>query len=254
MKLTAKQHKFYDVFISSLAVAAVILIIIDLSDGLKPWQHFIDFCILGVFIFDYLLRFIAAPEKLQFVSANICDLIAILPFHTIFRSFKLFGATPGVLMLSKLPRLFAFMYRPLRKAKLFFNTNGFKYVFLVTSLLILIGGVLIHFAEDMSLADGIWWAFVTATTVGYGDISPHTFYGRIIAMVLMVVGIGLLGTVTSTITSYFLKNNKKSVQSDTLERIKGQLDNFADLSVEDVETICCILKALKKQDFRRDKK
>lgn len=252
MKLTAKQHWIYDISISSLAVAAIILIIIDFSDGLTSWQVYLDRCILGAFAVDYAVRFLVAPEKWKFVRTNICDLIAIIPFHTIFRVFKLFRVTPGLLKILKLPRLFAFMYRPLRKAKIFFNTNGFKYVFLVTFLLILIGGVLIHFAEDMSLSDGIWWAFVTATTVGYGDISPHTLYGRIIAMVLMVVGIGLLGTVTSTITSYFLRNEKKSVHSETLEHIKGQLDDFSSLSTEDVETLCCILRALKKQELEKE--
>jgi voltage-gated potassium channel len=65
-------------------------------------------------------------------------------------------------------------------------------------------------------------------------------------MVLMLVGIGLIGTVTSTLTSYFLNaNKKKTVVDETLEMIKRQLDDFQALSREDVEAICGLLRALK---------
>ncbi len=229
-----------------MAVAAVILVLIDISDGLLPWQQTLDNIILGIFTIDYAARFYSAPNKKWFVRHNVCDLIAILPFHTLFRAFKI-AKLGRFLKLTKIPRMFAFLYRPLKKSKVFFNTNGFKYVVFVTALLIAVGGILIHFAEDMPLADGIWWAFVTATTVGYGDISPHTFYGRIIAMVLMLVGIGLIGTVTSTITSYFLNASKKeSLSNETLNIIRERLDNFENLTNDDIDTICKLLKTLKK--------
>ena len=250
MKLSKRQHLIYDVIISTLAVLAVALIIVDFSEGLSPWQVRADQAILAVFVLDYLIRLQAAPYKWRFIRSNICDLIAILPFHTVFRAFKLVRSA-SLLKLLKLPRLFAFLYRPLRKAKAFFNTNGFKYVLFITALLIGLGGVLIHFAEGMSLSDGIWWAFVTATTVGYGDISPHTLYGRIIAMFLMIVGIGLLGTVTSTITSYFLKTNRKSVRSAALDLVREQLEDFEALSAEDVEEICGILREMKKREKKK---
>ncbi|MCI8455430.1 MAG: potassium channel family protein [Lachnospiraceae bacterium] len=244
-KLSKKQHLCYDIIISVLAVAAVILAVIDIAEGLRPWQQQADFFILSIFTLDYLIRLFIAPKKKEFLKHNICDLIAILPFHTVFRAFKV-ARWGRLAKLGKLPRIFAFLYRPLKKAKVIFNTNGFKYVVFVTILMILTGGFLIHFAEGMSIADGIWWAFVTATTVGYGDISPGTFYGRCIAMVLMLVGIGLIGTVTSTLTSYFLNaNKKKTVVDETLEMIKRQLDDFQALSREDVEAICGLLRALK---------
>lgn len=243
MKLTRQQHLLYDIIISALAFTAVILVIIDLSDELNAWQIRLDQFILMIFTLDYLVRFIVARNRRKFIRNNICDLIAIIPLNTVFRSFKIL-CTP-VLSLLKLPRLFAFLYRPLKKARVFLNTNGFKYVVFITALLIILGGILIHFAENMSFSDGIWWAFVTATTVGYGDISPHTFYGRIIAMILMLMGIGLIGTVTSTITSYFLKPQRRDVQSEALEMVRGQLEHFSELSEGDVEEICCILKALK---------
>lgn len=242
MKLNKRQHRIYDIVISSLAVAAAVLVLMDLSEGLNRWQTILDWVILAVFTIDYAARFLNAPKKLLFVRQNICDLIAIFPFHMIFRVFKLVS----IAKMANIPRMFAFLYRPLKKAKKFFNTNGFKYVIFVTALMIIVGGILIHFAEGMSYADGIWWAFVTATTVGYGDISPTTFYGRMIAMALMLVGIGLIGTVTSTLTSYFLNPRTKSVKDETIELIKNRIDDLDSLSDDDIDNICRILKNLKK--------
>lgn len=249
MKLSKRQHRIYDILISSLAAAAVIFVLVDLSEGLNQWQTALDHLILTIFAIDYAVRLWNAPKKTKFIRDNICDLIAIFPFHTIFRLFKLVS----VAKLAKIPRLFAFLYRPLKKTKRFFNTNGFKYVLFVTAVMILFGGISIHFAEGMSYADGIWWAFVTATTVGYGDISPTTFYGRIIAMALMLLGIGLIGTVTSTLTSYFLNPRSKSVKNETIEMIKSRLDDFDTMSEEDVDDICKILKGLKEKKKDRQK-
>lgn len=246
MKLNRKQHQIYDVIISSLAFAAVILVVIDLSQGLNAWQQRVDQIILTVFFVDYTVRLFNAPKKKEFIKDNICDLIAIFPFHTIFRAFKI-ASLSRLAKFAKIPRMFAFMYRPLRKAQRFFNTNGFKYVVFVTAIMIVLGGILIHFAEGMSYGDGIWWAFVTATTVGYGDISPSTFYGRMIAMGLMLLGIGLIGTVTSTLTSYFLNAGTKSVKNEIIESVKKRLDHFDDLTDKDVDDICRILKGLKKK-------
>jgi voltage-gated potassium channel len=54
-----------------------------------------------------------------------------------------------------------------------------------------------------SVWDGIWWAVVTVTTVGYGDIYPHSVAARIVAMLVMLFGIGFLSVLTATIASRF---------------------------------------------------
>lgn len=244
--LSRVQHRIYDLIMGILACGAVVLIIIELSDGLNYWQSVLSKIILLVFTVDYVVRFLVAENKKKFVRQNICDLLAILPFHIVFRGFKLIHLGKGVKFF-KLPNMFAFLYRPFKKATTFFNINGFKYIVVITSAIILVGGILMHFAENMSIGDGIWWAFVTATTVGYGDISPSSFYGRMIAIVLMVVGIGLIGSVTSTLTSYFMKKECKNVESRTIQMIQGELEHFSELSEDDVDEICVILKGLKKK-------
>ena len=145
-------------------------------------------------------------------------------------------------------RIIAFLSRPLRKLRRFYNTNGFKYVVFATVMTIITGGVLIHYAEGMAYNDGIWWAFVTATTVGYGDISPHTVYGRIIAMVLMLVGIGLIGSLTSTLTSFFLSRHKKNSGSAVIATVKDELDRFAEIVENVAEGTVLIIECASETD------
>lgn len=89
---------------------------------------------------------------------------------------------------------------------------------------------------------------MTVTIVGYGDISPSTPIGRIVASILMIVGIGLIGSLTSTITALFFQRQKNSSKDDAkgeiIKTVQAQLDNFENLSDEDIETICNTLKSL----------
>ena len=100
----------------------------------------------------------------------------------------------------------------------------------------------------MSFFDGIWWSFVTATTVGYGDISPSTPAGRVIAALLMIAGIGLIGSLTSTLTALFFQRHENETKKDTrteiIKTLQAQLDDFDNLTDDDIEAICKTLKSL----------
>ena len=237
-------HKAYDYIMSALAVAASVLILIDATQGLKRWEWILLVIIYAVFFIDLVARLSKAKDKRRFLKRNYMDIVALVPLHGVL-PFAFAGTLNSVLSVIGLIRIVAFLSRPLRKLKNFFNTNGFKYVVFATIMTIITGGVLIHYAEGMEYGDGIWWAFVTATTVGYGDISPSTTYGRLIAMVLMLVGIGLIGSLTSTLTSFFLSRRKKSTDTALLSTVKEELDRFDELSPAEVERLCDVLKALK---------
>ncbi len=239
-----KRRLFYEYFICVLALIGTGLAVIDITRGLTYWQHILDWGILGILTADYLIRLVLAKNKKVFFRENIFHLIAIIPFHSAFRIFR---ATSLTKLLS-LSIVGAFPRKAFRKVKVFINTNGLKNVIVLTVLAIFLGALGIMYTEKMSFEDGLWWAFVTATTVGYGDLSPSTDLGRIIAAVLMIFGIGLIGSITSTITSYFLKVNSKNkgVREETLEMIKGRIDNISSLSDEEIDSICKILKTMNK--------
>ncbi len=70
-----------------------------------------------------------------------------------------------------------------------------------------------------SFPDALWWAIVTATTVGYGDHFPLSVEGRAVAVVLMMVGIGALGIVTANIAAFFIESDEADANQEVLDRL-----------------------------------
>lgn len=228
------KKKLYESLVCALAIISVIFVIVDLNGSMTKTMIAADKLIYTFFVFDYFIRLYLSSDKKSFVKSNLFDLIAILPFSSalrIFRTFKFVRVVRLVKLarLTKLTRLVALSGRLLKRSGVFLNTNGFKYMLMLSVVMIFIGGILISYIEDMTLTDGLWWAFVTSTTVGYGDISPSTSLGRIVACVLMICGIGLIGSLTSTITSFFINSkNNETVSNDKVNMVLKLYDELND--------------------------
>lgn len=79
----------------------------------------------------------------------------------------------------------------------------------------------------------MWWSLVTATTVGYGDISPASPMGRMIAALLMVVGIGTIGMVTGSIATYFIQGRDGQHADPDVEHVRIRLESWEELSIDE---------------------
>ena len=217
---------FYELAMSLLAAVSVAFAIIDINSGLSVSLSTVDNLILLIFVFDYFIRLILSKDKISFIKSNILDLIAIIPFNSAFRIFRIaklaklarISKITKLGKFSKLSRLFAYSLRFMNKIKSFLNTNGFKYILSITKI------PMSNFQSNRSSNSG-----------------------RLVAMLLMLVGIGLIGSLTSTITSFFLYHSKpSSVADETVENIKARLDDVTSLTDEDIDNICKILKTLNK--------
>jgi voltage-gated potassium channel Kch len=99
-----------------------------------------------------------------------------------------------------------------------------------TLAMTLIGGVVMHFADARNfpnVGDGLWWSVQTVTTVGYGDHVPTDTVGRIVAAVIMLVGIGFLSVITATITSAFIESARRRIDGVELKTLDAKLDAIA---------------------------
>jgi len=221
------KEKLYYLLIAVLCVVSVVFAVLDYNRGLTRPEQIADWIIYAFFVIDYVVRFILADSKRAFFIENIFDLIAIIPVNSAMRVFRL-ARFVKLLRLVKLFRIGALSARLGKRSEKFFDTNGFKYVLMICAIAILLSAVAMTYFENMSFPDALWWSFVTATTVGYGDLSPASGAGRIIACMLMIVGIGLIGSLTSTITAFFLRDNNKEPNSERVDMVVQMYDLLND--------------------------
>lgn len=187
----------------------------------------IDIATLLIFAFDYFGRLYLAKNKLQFFRHNIVDLLAILPFNVIFNVFRVFRVI-NVIRFAKVFTLVRFIGtagKLQKNAKKFLKINGFIYLIIICGIVLFTAAISYSIAEGVSLSNSFWWAIVTASTVGYGDVAPKTLVGRMAAISLMIIGIGFIGTLTSTITNYFTQESNEK-KDDKLDKILLKLDKL----------------------------
>ena len=198
----------------------------------------INWLVWLVFVIEFGLRW-AADRTLAFPRKAWFDLLLIIisPPFTVPEVFQ--GArTLRVLRLLRLVRALAVAGMGLRLAHRHFGKRRFHHILMVAVATVFLGALGIFAVESgrnpsiRGFGDAMWWAVVTATTVGYGDVSPVTLEGRLIAVVLMVTGIGVIGVFTATVASFFFEEADTSDPALTevlarLEAIEQKLDALA---------------------------
>lgn len=212
----AKQYLLiYDIVMILLAVISVALVVADLANDIDisaPPYFFIDNTILVIFIIDYVVRFVHAKHKKDFFWHNIFDLLSIIPVTPamyLFRSTRLLRIL-RILRILRLTRMVGLLGRISSNIQRLIKTNGLIYLIYVCGAILFISAGIYSWAEKVDYWRALWWAVVTTTTVGYGDISPTTALGKIAAVLLMFVGIGFIGALTSALTSFFENKEDRS--------------------------------------------
>ena len=114
-----------------------------------------------------------------------------------------------------------------------FNSRRLRTILAALIFFIFLFGYLFYVSEPdvRNIGDGIWWALVTITTVGYGDITPVTTLGRIVASSLMLLGLGLIATITAIVSAKFIQN---FVDHHTNDDVLEKLDEMQ-LELDDIK-------------------
>ncbi len=239
----------YEISIIILALIAVTITILDLASVVSltrgSFLYWVDLAILAIFSIDYLVRLFFAKKKISFIKDNIFDLIAIIPFNSLFRIFKTFKflrifRVKRAFRLTRMTRLIrglGLMGRLKSNLNIFIHTNGFIYAIYITITTLLLGTVGVYFIEfkekGVAFSECLWWSFATTTTVGYDGISPETLITRLIAATLMLVGITFTGMLTGTIATYFLESKK--FRED--EGVEKTIIDISDLEIDEIKQV-----------------
>lgn len=216
-----------------LMIVVIILSLIPLAfKDYRPFFRIIDRITVIVFIADYLLRWLTADYKLQkkgvtsfllypFTPMAIIDLVSILPSLSILNNgFRLLR----VLRMFRAMRVFR-VFKVMRYSKSFEilgnvlrdSKESLIAVCLLAGGYILISALIVFNVEPSSFDsffDAVYWATVSLTTVGYGDIYPVTTMGRIVTMVSSLFGVAVVALPAGIITAGYMKELDKGKQAE----------------------------------------
>ena len=189
---------------------------LDLPVAVQSLLDRIDVLVCVIFLSDVAYRFWKAENKLQFLKWGWIDVISSIPTVDFLR----WGRLVRVFRILRILRAFrstkmlvAFLFR--NRARGAFMSAAF-----ISILLLIFSSIaLLSFETDPSSniktpSDALWWGVATITTVGYGDRYPVTIEGRIVAVVLMIAGVGLFGTFTAYVAALFIEPEQRKEENE----------------------------------------
>ncbi len=217
-KIMLKKN-FYKWFKATLAIVSIVLIVLDFAaiidiNGTNSKWFWLNNIILIILAIDYFYRLYLAKDRRAFFRNNIFELVAIIPVGIAFNWMK-FAQLGDIGLYFRLLRLIR-LAGLVGMLKDILHTHGILYVIYFSIAFLMLGSVAISITEHVSLDQAFWWAITTASTVGYGDISRHTIspqslLGKLVILAMILIGVGVMGIVTSSLTAYLMRRNEGKV-------------------------------------------
>ncbi|WP_099039385.1 potassium channel family protein [Mycobacterium neglectum] len=213
-------------------IAVVFLAVYSVQVLARPPEHvnrLLDSVNAGLylaFVVDYLVRLCLAKQRVRWFFGHLVDLaIVVLPFLRPLRLLRL------VVLFKVLQRAVG---DAIRGRVIIYTASSAILLIYVASLAVLEAERQDPRSDITSLGQAVWWAITTVTTVGYGDLSPVTVTGRVIAALLMIGGISLLGVVTATLASWIVQRvaeedeANQAATSAQIEDLRAEIKQLSD--------------------------
>ena len=224
-----KAGKTFDLLLLITILLSVAIVIIEsvrnINEKYETSLQIAEWTITGIFTVEYIVRIYIVDKKLKYIFSyyGIIDLLSILPSFigifipgayrlSVIRSFRLLRIF-RILKLSQFVSESNNIVKALRASK-----HKISIFFLFIVMVVIIAGTLMYIIEGeengfTSIPQSMYWAIVTVTTVGYGDIAPLTVAGKFIASIMMILGYAVIAVPTGIVSSEFtsLNKNKKIV-------------------------------------------
>ncbi len=188
--------------------------------GLRSIIEWVDLGLVAFFVLEWAWRARTYPgSTAKYAAKNSWELLGMIP---LLLPVPAFLRTLRFLRVVRILRVFRVVGSTLNFWERVASQESLKRVAVMSVAITVGGAVLVWLLErdtntDLaSFSEAIWWAVVTVTTVGYGDITPITTMGRFVAVVIMVTGIGIIGTLASAMASVLLDDRREEEMEDTV--------------------------------------
>lgn len=211
-----KSGKLFDVILIVAIILSVIAVMLDSVKAIRleygEALYIIEWTFTILFSIEYLLRIYCVGKSMKYAGSfyGIVDLLAILPTYISLvlpgSQFLIVIRILRVLRIFRVLKIVQYIgeVKQLRQALIASRRKITVFLFVVLTLAVVVGSLiyLIEGEENgfTSIPKGIYWAIVTLTTVGYGDISPQTGIGQLLAAMLMIMGYGIIAVPTGIVT------------------------------------------------------
>lgn len=222
-----RAGKIFDIALLVLILASTGIVMLEtvpkMDAKYHEWLFGAELTITGIFTLEYLLRIFSVKDKHEYIFSplGILDFLSIFPFFlSLFFPVMHFFIIIRILRLLRIFRIFNladYMHDGTYIMDALKQSSRKIYIFLLfLCIFIVIIGALMYVVEDgehgfTSIPQGIYWAVVTITTVGYGDISPATGMGKFLAVLVMLAGYSIIAVPTGIVTAEFKKNGKSKI-------------------------------------------
>jgi len=234
-----QKKKYWEIFILSLSLYVIaelaVEIIYPFSQKAINYINHIDLLICAIFLGDFFFFLFHAgrdkedkkertKDRLDYLKWHWIDFLASIPFMTFMRAFRMVRIIRIVRLLRGVKGLIN-IFRMLGTNRL--HNILISYIIIMLLVMGYCSLAFYSFEKEINanvndLFDAFWWAFVSLTTIGYGDIYPVTTEGRIVGMVLAMAGIGLFSVITAQLTTVFFKIQKQEDMQELIEKNKEE--------------------------------
>lgn len=205
-KLLYRLQEILELPMIILGIAWLVLLVVELIWGLPEVLQITVNIIWIIFILDFLLKFVLAPNKLPFLKKNILTIISlIVPAFRIFRLVRVLRFTRGL----RLVKVVGSLNRGMRSLGKSMSRRGFGYVFILTAAVIFTGAAGMYALEKdvdpgfKNYGEAVWWTAMLMTSIG-SEYWPKTPEGRALCFLLSLYGFAVLGYFTATLASLFV--------------------------------------------------
>jgi voltage-gated potassium channel len=239
-----KAGKFFDVVLLIAILASVLLVMLESVESFDAKYHnflnISEWIITILFSLEYITRIISIKKPLKYVFSfyGIIDLLSTIPkYLSLFFIGSHHFAALRALRLLRIFRILKLARYIGASDRLLIALKASKakiavFLFFVIILCLILGTVMymVEGAENgfTSIPRSVYWAIVTLTTVGYGDIAPHTPLGQFIASIIMILGYGIIAIPTGIVSSEMTKNSDDEVHTNTQSCKSCSAENHKD--------------------------